>query len=230
MNLLINKTNEEIRNDKYEIVSFEEIKKEILSLKIFKRFFKYKTVELKVFDINFFQKPLISSLIIYFLGYKKIIKDKFGKYKNINFFKILMLIKKTFSDFLEIKNLLNNVNQEIDTLSRNLMLKNNLNFKKKEIVYLRVDLWFDVKAGGSVGHIAGVVNALVKYYDIKFPTSDFIPTVKDKTAQNIIRPENKYWEFKEIPSLYFNKKFFKNINRYELRNAGFIYQRYNKKA
>ncbi len=32
----------------------------------------------------------------------------------------------------------------------------------KKLLYLNANLWFGVKAGGSVGHIAGVVNALNK--------------------------------------------------------------------
>ncbi|GAK46171.1 group 1 glycosyl transferase [Tepidicaulis marinus] len=31
-----------------------------------------------------------------------------------------------------------------------------------EVLYLKTNLWFGVKAGGSVGHVAGVVNALVR--------------------------------------------------------------------
>ncbi len=32
----------------------------------------------------------------------------------------------------------------------------------EEIIYMRTDLWFDVKAGGSIGHVAGVVNGFVQ--------------------------------------------------------------------
>jgi len=40
--------------------------------------------------------------------------------------------------------------------------------ENKNIVYLNANLWFGVQAGGSVGHIAGVVNALAKGYAIHF--------------------------------------------------------------
>src|SRR5262249_25063548 len=32
----------------------------------------------------------------------------------------------------------------------------------RDVLYLNTNLWFGVKAGGSVGHIAGVANALQK--------------------------------------------------------------------
>lgn len=39
----------------------------------------------------------------------------------------------------------------------------------KRVAYLNANLWFGVKAGGSVGHISGVVNGLLKEgYDVNF--------------------------------------------------------------
>lgn len=41
--------------------------------------------------------------------------------------------------------------------------------KNKSVLYVNANLWFGVKAGGSVGHIAGVVNGLVrKGYDVEY--------------------------------------------------------------
>jgi len=41
------------------------------------------------------------------------------------------------------------------------------NAGEKRLAYLRTDLWFGIKAGGSVGHMAGVINGFVRQgYDV----------------------------------------------------------------
>lgn len=49
------------------------------------------------------------------------------------------------------------ITQEIPRFARD-----DVQAETKNVLYLNTNLWFGVKAGGSVGHIAGVVNALAK--------------------------------------------------------------------
>lgn len=95
----------------------------------------------------------------------------------------------------------------------------------KRVLYLNTNLWFGVKAGGSVGHIAGVANAFVK----KGLNVDYAAV--EKSA--ILSPAINYiclpdLEGFGIPAIlnyhYFNKKVHKYLIAQNKR-WDFIYQR-----
>ena len=69
-------------------------------------------------------------------------------------------------------------------------------------VYLRTDLSFGVRAGGSVGHIAGVVNELAATggSPILLTTAP-VPTVKDAIEVHHVAVPERFWNFRELPTL-----------------------------
>ena len=46
-----------------------------------------------------------------------------------------------------------------------------------KILYLRTLYWFGLKAGGSVGHTAGVINAMDKKAELSVVSNDYLPGV-----------------------------------------------------
>jgi len=50
-----------------------------------------------------------------------------------------------------------------------------------KILYLRTVFWFGLKAGGSVGHTSGVVNALSKLVKVDVISNDILPGVQKET-------------------------------------------------
>lgn len=74
------------------------------------------------------------------------------------------------------------------------------------ILYLKTDLWFGVKAGGSVGHVAGVINAFLKRgfnIDIIAPEK---PLLVDESARSIIiQPDKFYRNIREMSLLHYNQ-------------------------
>ncbi len=76
----------------------------------------------------------------------------------------------------------------------------------RRILYLKTDLWFGVKAGGSIGHVAGVINAFLKRglsIDIIAPEK---PLLVDESARSIIiRPDNFYRNIHEMSLLFYNR-------------------------
>jgi glycosyltransferase involved in cell wall biosynthesis len=93
--------------------------------------------------------------------------------------------------------------------------------KKTKILYLRTTPWFNLKAGGSVGHTSGVINALDKISDLTVISNDSLFGVIPKI--NIIRPLFKFLPiFGEL--LYNIKLIFrlKNVKQYN-----YIYQRHS---
>lgn len=91
-----------------------------------------------------------------------------------------------------------------------------------KILYLRTLYWFGLKAGGSVGHTAGVINAMDKKAELSVVSNDFLPDVdKDIT---IVKPIKIPLVPKDILELFYN---FKIIKYCKNLKADTIYQRYN---
>lgn len=104
----------------------------------------------------------------------------------------------------------------------------NINILKREtVLYLNMNLWYGVKVGGSVGHIAGVINELsrrgkkVVYSAIS--DSNVIDNKVERVLLNSpsyfgLPPENNSYRFER-----FNYKRLKNICKKQ--KPSFIYQR-----
>lgn len=91
-----------------------------------------------------------------------------------------------------------------------------------KILYLRTLYWFGLKAGGSVGHTAGVINAMDKKAELSVVSNDYLPGVN----KNIIIVKAVKIPFipKDILEFIYNFK----IIRYCLNlKVDAIYQRYN---
>ena len=97
-------------------------------------------------------------------------------------------------------------------------------------VYLRTDLWFGtVLAGGSIGHIAGVLNQFAQISGgTIFLSTALVPTVREDIPTHFLQPINKYWDFKELPMLASNAYFEKQaLDAIGDLIPSFIYQRYS---
>ena len=96
-------------------------------------------------------------------------------------------------------------------------------------LYLRTDLSFGVRAGGSVGHIAGVVNNLDAFGRPPILlTTDDVPTVKPGIEVHAIEPSQEFWNFKELPMFVMNEACERAADRALLgRDVSFVYQRYS---
>jgi glycosyltransferase involved in cell wall biosynthesis len=96
-------------------------------------------------------------------------------------------------------------------------------------LYLRTDLSFGVRAGGSVGHIAGVLNTLDAFTGPPiFVTTDDVPTVRHDIETHQVTPSDAFWNFKELPTFVLNRTFESTAARVVRgRPIAFVYQRYS---
>lgn len=96
-------------------------------------------------------------------------------------------------------------------------------------LYLRTDLSFGLKAGGSVGHTAGVINHLAAFGGAPIMlTTDLVPTVDASIEVHPVAPAEAYWEYPELPSLVMNAQFEAAATRHVGGRAlSFVYQRYS---
>ena len=96
--------------------------------------------------------------------------------------------------------------------------------------YFRTDFHFNLITGGSVGHIAGVLNNLEKHIGTApvFLTSTSIPTVKKEIECYIIIPEDKFLDYNNLPNFAFSKIYTNTaISLLEKQKPSFIYERFS---
>ncbi len=95
-------------------------------------------------------------------------------------------------------------------------------------LYLRTDLSFGVRAGGSVAHTTGVVNALDAFTGpVTMFTTDDIPLLKPSVRVTVVAPSESFWNFKELPTFLLNDAFADAIAGAPDLARAFVYQRYS---
>jgi len=95
-------------------------------------------------------------------------------------------------------------------------------------LYLRTDLSFGVRAGGSVAHIAGVVNELDAFTGpVVVLTTDDVPTLKPGVQVHQVAPRETFWNFRELPTFVLNDAFDAAAGAAMSTQPAFVYQRYS---
>ena len=95
--------------------------------------------------------------------------------------------------------------------------------------YFRSDLSYAVKAGGSVGHIAGVLNSFNAFgHHPVFITTDRVPTVDAAIETHLVPRSERFWHYRELPAMVMHDTF-AAFARGVLagRRLSFVYQRYS---
>jgi len=216
-----------------EVVTFEELKNWVKEGTIIKHIFKYQEAKLLVYRTEFIPKPFLTAILVRLLSRKACyFEDERGFQQRITTWYLMKLLRQFIKDFLrkysliyrnliEIENLLN---EYTDIKSEMKMLD-----LSATPVYLRTDLWFGIRSGGSVGHISGVLNSFAEFIEKPvFLTTDRIPMVRNDLEVYQILPQKAFWDFKELPNLCFNDIFEKGARRHlNGRRISFIYQRYS---
>jgi glycosyltransferase involved in cell wall biosynthesis len=97
----------------------------------------------------------------------------------------------------------------------------------ESIVYINANLWFGVRAGGSVGHTAGVANAFADAgYDVKLVSSNHQVMLRDSVQQHLLQPPHAFGFPFELNYFRHNYGVLKQLRRIATqRQCGFLYQR-----
>lgn len=98
---------------------------------------------------------------------------------------------------------------------------------KGPVVYLKTNLWFGVKAGGSVGHVAGVANALTRSgYPVAFVAAEPPMMVDANIATEPVSPPRTYGLPYELNNYRFQRAYERvATNVLGSTRHAFIYQR-----
>lgn len=210
-------------------ISVYDLKTWVYSGKILFHLFRYKEVTL--ISCNLEAPPLfLLVLLVWCLGRGSAVRqDLKARKERITLTFLTSLIKqKTFHAFFTQPTLLKKIKEELDQLEIPVTKSPPSLCLHRRPLYLRTDLYFGLAAGGSVGHIAGVLNHLGHFFkDPIFMTSDPIPTVDSHIETYVIQPERSFYN-REILPLHYSRSFPKQVLRLLGQNKpAFIYQRYS---
>lgn len=120
---------------------------------------------------------------------------------------------------------------QVNNLSKQPITETTLSSKKNlDVLYLRTDHWFNLKSGGSVGHVSGVVNAFFTLkHRIKIITTSPLAEIDNKIKPILLSPlYNGIRNIPEFPELAYSNTLFRYCTRHwSSLPTDFIYQRYS---
>ncbi|GAB5429119.1 MAG: hypothetical protein Devi2KO_25780 [Devosia indica] len=98
---------------------------------------------------------------------------------------------------------------------------------KGDVAYLKTNLWFGIKAGGSVGHVSGVINAFLRRgLGLNVLAVERPVMINEKAAYHQVAPPSVYGVPSEVNLYRFQRSFHRQASRLlAAMPPSFIYQR-----
>ncbi len=218
-------------DNRQTVVSFDELKQWLKSGKIWGHLFRYDEAVMVTADLRLIAKPFVTTLLLWLLARKRtVMRDDRGAVQEVGIGVLLSLFRKFMKDFRGKERFFKDLELQVKSLCWEGKIGANprpdLSFPP---VYLRTDMVFGLKSGGSVGHIAGVLNQLDQFTGKPiFLTTDRIPTVRTDLETHQVLPGDQFWDFSEMPAFHYNHVFYVEALRLlGERKISFIYQRYS---
>jgi len=97
---------------------------------------------------------------------------------------------------------------------------------KGDVAYLKTNLWFGIKAGGSVGHVSGVINAFMRRgFGLNVLAVERPAMIREQATYHHIAPPSCYGVPSEVNLYRFQRSFQHQAHRILRARPAFIYQR-----
>jgi len=217
------------------VVGSDELKRWLSSGEIFRHLFRYRDARLLTYRMRVLGRPLFLAVLVRALGLRRCrIEDELGAERDITASLLARWLHQWILDRFRHKAFLRQVEKEVAALEDEATAPAPLVPFDRAIsaAYLRTDISFRLQAGGSVGHIAGVLNSLRELIAPPiFITTDEVPTVDPSIETHLVDPPEAFWNFRELPALALNERFFVCARKaLGDRRVSFIYQRYSVNA
>lgn len=226
MNLVIlkNTTRDPEPGSDTRVVSFDEVKRWVLGRAVFSHLGRWDSVELWTYRADLTSKPLVTALVARALsrGPAWIVSDD-GARLRVTAGLVLRRCLVAVRDALAADGLRGRAIAATEAGGPVSACASG------PPLYLRTDLAFAVRSGGSVGHIAGVVNNFAGIVASPvFVTSDEIPTVSADVETHVVTPVDRHREDGEMWALAYSEQLRGGIERVLAgRMPSFVYQRYS---
>ncbi len=198
-------------------------KKDLLT--ILRGYKKYDEVIIVFNDENYYlleQIFYLLSLSIFKLRIIKILPDK--TIKQVRNFERFFSIFKILGSSISMKYYASQVSKSLNSFSKK---KRNLLDIKSNIFYLKTNLSFGTKAGGSLGHISGVVNSLAKRTNITYISAETPVMIDKNIKKEFIDLKNVVYSIPyELNSIQISRAFIEQVDGLIRKDKpNIIYQR-----
>lgn len=214
------------------VIQFQELVRWIKSGHYWRHLFRYKQSSLLTNNWGGLTEPFGTALAIYLLSRETASFNNENRNVTRITLPLLFRLFKSFIDaYLRKPGFLRQKLRELKQFAK--ILQTSATIKSLDLtrspVYLRTDYVLNLKAGGSVGHTAGILNHLSHFTGPPlFLTSIPIPTVDRNIKTHIIPPSGRFMDFREIMYLDYNDHLRQATqNLLKARLPAFIYQRYS---
>lgn len=189
---------------------------------------RYRDVSILTPRLELMRKPFNKAVLLRLMARRRCwMADEQGALRRINLVNLLLLAARRLRDELLGRIGVRRFLRKLASLE-SAQRPSPARFGRGPAIYLRADLVFGIKSGGSVGHIAGVLNQLRALLGaVRFFATECIPTVDRDIEPVLIRPGQRYADLPETRSLLFSEDMAQRVMD-ELQDQAprFIYQRY----
>src|SRR5262245_38580535 len=212
------------------VVTDDELRRWVLDGSIVGRLQRYQVARLVTERLSTSGRPMLAWALRLLARRRSYIVDCLGHERDLTLPLLLRWSWQLAREALGREALLRGVEREIEALAAAVAAQSQLRLDRSATpLYLRTDLSFGVRAGGSVGHIAGVINELGR--ELAAPvllTTDPVPTVRADVEVGHVPVPERFWNFRELPSLVLNDVIDAEAARVAAnRRLGLVYQRYS---
>ena len=213
------------------VVAFDEFAHWIRSGSIVAHFGRYSEGRLLVHRLDTAGRPLPLGLALRAVSRGPVsVEDAAGRTKALTAGLLARWTAQLAAEPWRVNSLLKKVESDVAALGESRPTDDLVMFDRSASpLYLRTDLSFGVRAGGSVAHIAGVVNELDRLTGpVVVLTTDDIPTLRADITVHHVPPREAFWNFKELPTFVLNDAFDAAAESACTRTqVAFVYQRYS---
>jgi glycosyltransferase involved in cell wall biosynthesis len=212
------------------IVHDDEVRKWVLDGRILRHVQGYRTGRLLTERLSTSGRPMLGWVLRLMTRERCAIVDAEGGERELTVPLLLQWSWRLGSEAMGKGALLRRIEREVDALERQAAPRPPTAWDKSAApLYLRTDLSFGVRAGGSVGHIAGVLNQFES--EVGPPillTTAPIPTLLPQIEVHHLHAPEAFWNFRELPTFVMNDVTYDEALRaVNHRPVSLVYQRYS---
>jgi glycosyltransferase involved in cell wall biosynthesis len=212
------------------VVSDEQVRAWVLSGRVLGRVGRYRTSRLVTERLSTSGRPMLAWALRLMARDRSYIVDAEGRERDFTLELLLRWSWQLARELMEKDALLRRVGREVHEVEQMARARHTpARSRAAAPLYLRTDLSFGVRAGGSVGHIAGVLNELADTGAAPMlMTTAPVPTIRPEVEVHHVPVPERFWNFRELPTFVLNSVFFDEALRaIDARAISFVYQRYS---
>ena len=223
--LIVSQTAKENVNPNKEVIDIAYLSKIARSGSIVRYLFHYSSVTLKCDSLETLAQPFLLGGACRLLTFGKcVFEDDEKNTVRVGIGTLLVWGARFLKESVNANKYLKKVNAKVDQL---MDLSPESQIVDGRPMYLRCDLPYYYMAGGSIGHIAGVINNLEDTTGTApvFVTAREVPTVNPSIKRDYISPKVAYKNVGDVMSIAFNENIEKTLAKYNNQDISFVYQR-----